>query len=44
MKKNICLEWKLLTMHNIRIFMLLEYLGGIRVNAYERRIIMVLHE
>lgn len=31
-------------MHNIRIFMLLEYLGGIRVNAYERHTIMVLHE
>lgn len=44
MKKNVCLAWELLTIHNIRIFMLLEYLGEIRVNAYERRTIMVLHE
>ena len=42
--RALCGVWELLTMHNIRIFMLLEYLGRIRVNAYERRTIMVLHE
>ncbi len=44
MTKERLFGMKLLTMHNVIIFMLLEYLNKIRVKAYKRCIIMLLYE